>query len=144
MTFILSLVSWLICAKLHVRANAEVLRTLAEIGATLLVAYGVLASSIVSAAQEEPKDKRRERVGAFIGIGGAGLVGIASALVLSQRTGVANPSWLEELSFGWAASSLLMFLLIVALQAEAIDSWAKSTHVAGRSRWLTRNRRSSN
>ena len=133
--------SWLFCAWLGVRANAQTLRTLAEIGATLLVAYGVLASSIISAAQTESQNRRRERLGALVGIGGAGLIGIGSALVLSQRAWVNNPSWLEELAFGWITGSLLMFLVFVAFQADAIDSWAKPTRVAGHPRRLTRNRR---
>lgn len=109
----------------------------------MLVAYGVVAGSIVLAAQSENRNKRKERIGALVGIGGAGLIGVAGALVLSQRTSVANPGWLEELAFGWTTSSLLMFLVFVAFQADAIDSWAKPTAIPGRSRWLTRNRRRS-
>ncbi len=134
---------WLACAQLNVRANADVLRTLAEIGATLLVAYSVVASTVVSAAQAEVQEKRKERVGAFIGIGCAGLIGIASALVLSQRTWVANPSWLEELGFGWTVGSLTMFFVMVAFQADVVESWIKPAP-SGRSHWLTRNRRRSN
>jgi hypothetical protein len=137
----LSLLAWIVCAALDIRANAQTLRTLAQIGATLLVAYGVLAASIISAAQAEAPDKRKERLGALVGIGGAGLIGIAGALILSQRAWVTNPGCLEELAFGWTIGSLLMFLLFVALQADAVDSWADSTPHARRSRWLTRNRR---
>lgn len=143
MIFISSM-CWFFCAQLNVRANADVLRTLAEIGATLLVAYGIVASNVVSAAQAEVQEKRKERVGAFIGIGCAGLIGIISALVLSQRAWVANPSWLEEFGFGWTVGSLAMFFVMVAFQADVVDSWLKPTPSGGRSHWLTRNRRRSN
>ena len=139
--FIVSLCAWIACAGLDIRANAETLRALAQIGATLLVAYGVLAASIISAAQAESPDKRKERVGALAGVGGAGLIGIANAMILSQRAWVTNPSCLEELAFGWTISSLFMFLVFVTLQADAIDSWAESTPETRRSRWLSRNRR---
>jgi hypothetical protein len=141
---ILTVVLWLCFAELDVRAKAEALRTVAEIGATLLVAYGLIASSIISAAKTEPSAKRKERLGAFVGIGTSGLIGIANALVLSERAWVSNPSWLEELAFGWTSASLLMFLVFVAFQADALESWSKPTRTEGRSRWLTRNRRRSN
>ena|SRR5437868_6137065 len=141
---ILAFVLWITFADLDVRAKAEGLRTLAEISATLLVAFGLLATSIISAAQGEPRDKRKERLGAFVGIGAAGLIGIASALVLSERAWVADPSWLEELAFGWTSASLLMSLGFIAFQADAIDSWSKPRRTGDRSRWLTRHRRRPN
>lgn len=141
---ILASLFWSFFAALDVRPKAEVLRALAEIGATLLVAYGLVASSIISAAQAEPRKKRTERLGALVGIGATGLIGIAVALVLSERAWVIDPSWLEELAFGWTSASLLMFLVMIAFQAEAVESWEKPAPDAGRSRWLTRNRRRGN
>jgi cation transport ATPase len=141
---ILTAISAAVFATFHVRAEAEVLRTLAVIGATLLVAYEVIASTIILKAQVESRDKRQERLGALVGIGASGMIGIANALVLSERTCVDNPGLLEELAFAWTAASLLMFLVFVAFQADAIDSWAEPPKVAGRSRWLTRNRRRPN
>jgi hypothetical protein len=139
----LASLSWVFFAAFHVRPGAEVLRALAQIGATLLVAYGVVASSIISAAQVEPPDKRKERLGALVGIGAAGMAAIATALVLSERACIANPNPFEEFAFGWTSAALLMFLVMVALQADALDSWKTPAPTPRRSRWLTRNRRRS-
>jgi hypothetical protein len=135
---------WVSFGALDVRPRAEVLRALAEIGATLLVAYGLVANSIISAARVEPRDKHKERLGALAGIGASGLIGIAAALVLSERVWVIDPSWLEELAFGWTSASFLMFLAMIVFQADAMESWEKAAPNARRSRWLTRNRRRSN
>lgn len=114
------------CIILQVAApdpSAGTLRSLAEIGATLLIAYVVETSWIVQASRARALDERESRLGALVGIGASGLVGIVFALALAERASVHHWIWLDEIAFAWVVASLGMFGVTVVLQPLLIHEW---------------------
>jgi uncharacterized membrane protein HdeD (DUF308 family) len=106
------------------RPTEGLLRSLAEIGATLLIAYAIEVSWIVRASSNSRAlDERESRLGAFIGIGAAALTGIALALGLAERASVHHLIFLDEIAFGWVAVSFVALGAVVVLQPLFTHEW---------------------
>jgi hypothetical protein len=91
----------------------RLLESLAQIGATLLVAYAVEVVWLLKTSRTRG-DKQETFVGAAAGLGTCGVIGIAFALALSEHRG---PSWatVEKLEFAWSAASLVLLGGLVGL-----------------------------
>lgn len=100
------------------------LRSLAEIGATLLIAYVIEVSWIVRASSPaRALNERENRLGAFIGIGAAALFGIALALGLAERAKAHHWTSLDEVAFAWVTVSFLVLGVAVVLQPLITHEW---------------------
>ncbi|HEX5609376.1 MAG TPA: hypothetical protein VFX45_04700 [Solirubrobacterales bacterium] len=94
---------------------------MAQIGATLLVAYGVEISWVLK--ESRLRDAGRENwVGIAVGLGCGGLVGIGLALALSGAG--KTFSLAQELVFSVSVASISLLGFLVALGPFAVYEWA--------------------
>jgi hypothetical protein len=104
----------------YAAAPGETFGDIAQIGATLLVAYAVETSWWLKTSRK--RGARRENwVGFVVGIGLGGFLGIASAVALSAHDGSLN--WIEAFGLAWSAVSLLLLGLLVATLPLLIYEW---------------------
>jgi len=96
---------------------ARVSEPLAQIGATLLVAYTVQTGWVIQTSRKRGAE-RENWVGLTTGIGSCALIGILIALCLSPHE--ENPSLSEGFGFAWAVTSIGFLGLWTALQPWAI------------------------
>jgi hypothetical protein len=105
------------------RPSPGLLQTMGQIGATLLIAYVLEISWLVKASRERPLEERENRLGAFVGVGFAGLLGIAFSLALAERTSLDHWIWLDALGFSWVALSLCLLGCMVVMQPLVTHEW---------------------
>jgi hypothetical protein len=96
---------------------AGVSEPLAQIGATLLVAYTVQTGWVIQTSRKRGAD-RENWVGMAAGIGCCALIGILLALCLSPHE--ESLDLLEGFAFSWAVTSVLLLGLWTALQPWAM------------------------
>ncbi|HET8862311.1 MAG TPA: hypothetical protein VFM94_03575 [Solirubrobacterales bacterium] len=87
-------------------ASPELLRSLASIGATLLLAYVVEAVWLVQRVQRD--EEYEEWLGITIGAAIAGFFGVIFALLLSEHRAAGHANFIDELGVAWVAVSLLV------------------------------------
>ncbi len=94
-------------------ASPELLRSIAMIGATLLIAYVVEA--VWLAQRVEVDEEYEEWLGFVTGAGIAGFLGVVFALLLSEHRIAGHSNFIDEIGAAWAAVSLLIlgFTLVV-------------------------------
>jgi putative flippase GtrA len=97
-------------------ASPELLRSLASIGATLVLAYVVEAVWLVQRSQED--EEYEEWLGMTIGAAIAGFLGIALALLLAEHRAAGHANFVDELGAAWVAVSL--FILGASLVAHPL------------------------
>jgi putative flippase GtrA len=97
--------------------------SLAQIGATLLVAYAVQMSWVLKASRKRGSD-RENWVGVTTGVGSCALLGIVVSLALAGHHESYNR--LEAFAFGWAVVSSALLGIWIAFQPWAMYHW---THV---------------
>jgi cytochrome bd-type quinol oxidase subunit 2 len=100
----------------------EALSDLAQIGATLLIAYAIETSWFV----KESRTRGRERenwIGFVAGIGLSSVIGIAIAIAL---VGAKSSSFLATLGVTWMLFSLGFLSVLVACWPYVIYSWVHS------------------
>jgi drug/metabolite transporter (DMT)-like permease len=98
---------------------------LAQIGATLLIAYTVETSGLIKALHIRGGD-HENWVGFVGGLGICGLLGIAFALMLSGHSG--DLGTVEEIGFVWAACSIGILGVLVASMPFLIYEWTHAVH----------------
>jgi hypothetical protein len=98
----------------------QVAGSLAQIGATLLVAYAVQMSWVLENSRKRGAD-RENWVGFATGVGVCALGGIGIALALSGHHGSLNP--FEQLGFAWALVSIGVLGGWIAIQPWAMYEW---------------------
>ncbi len=102
---------------------AHTASALAQIGATLLVAYAVQMSWALQASRKRGS-QRENWVGVTTGVGFCALVGILIALALAGHDESFN--WLESFAFGWVVIAIALLGIWVAFQPWAIYHWTHS------------------
>jgi hypothetical protein len=119
---VIAILDWWLVSFLTMPPSPELLRNLAQIGATLLVAYGV---EVGWAARSTRSRGARKQfwVGFVVGIGSAGLLGIVGSLVISERV-ADHWAQIDKLAFSWVVSSLgLLGILVVSLPS-IVYAWS--------------------
>jgi uncharacterized membrane protein YfcA len=96
---------------------------LAQIGATLLIAYAVQMSWVLQVSRRRDSD-RENWVGLATGIGVCALIGILMALALADHHESLN--WLEAFAFGWVVVSNALLGIWIAFQPWAMYHWTHS------------------
>jgi hypothetical protein len=119
----LAILLWVAFEMWSVDPTPGVLSSLAEIGATLLIAYVIEISWLVRASRTRRLEERESRLGALTGVGYAGLLGIGASLALSERATAHHWTWLDGLGFGFAVGSLAMLGLMVVMQPMLTHEW---------------------
>lgn len=100
-------------------ASAEMLRTLALIGASFVIAYAVEAAWLVS--NVEMTEDHEEWLGFLVGIGIAGLLSIAIALLLAEHRALGHRDAIDDLGLGWVVGSLTILGILLILQPLLAD-----------------------
>lgn len=93
---------------------------LAQIGATLLVAYAVQMSWVLKVSRIRGSD-RENWVGITTGVGACALSGILVSLALAGHHEPYN--WLEAFAFGWAVIGTALLGIWIAFQPWAMYHW---------------------
>jgi hypothetical protein len=119
----LAILIWAVFQMLSVDPSPELLRSLAEIGATLLIAYVIEVSWLVRASRARRLEERESRLGALTGVGYAGLLGIGVSLALSGQVAAHHWVWLDGIGFGFAVGSLAMLGITVVMQPMLTHEW---------------------
>jgi hypothetical protein len=108
--------------------SAELFGQLAQIGATLLVAYSV---AIVAAERQlrtkSSKDEHEDWLGFSVGAGACGLLGIILAVGLSAHRDAGHANLLDDIGLWWCVSSIGVLGLTIAILPLASYSWRTST-----------------
>lgn len=94
--------------------SPEFMRTLATIGATLVLAYVIEA--VWLSTRVEIDDEYEEWLGFITGVGIAGLLGVATALLLSEHRAAGHDNALDDLGLAWSATSLVILGVALVLQ----------------------------
>ncbi len=102
---------------------ARVCGDLAQLGATLLVAFAVETSWVLQNSRNRGSD-HENWVGVLSGVGLYALAGIALALLLSDQ---AEPfAWPANAGLAWSLTSIGMLGFFIALQPFATYEWTHS------------------
>jgi threonine/homoserine/homoserine lactone efflux protein len=102
----------------------EALSDIAQIGATLLVAYAIETSWLVKESRARGS-KRENWLGFVVGLGVCGVAGIAIAIALVGRH---SSSFLAALGVTWMLFSLGLLALLVAALPYALYEWVHAIH----------------
>jgi hypothetical protein len=105
--------------------SADLLRNIAQIGATLLVAYGVEISWFLKESRRRGAD-RENWVGVSCGLGTCGLLGIGLALGLTAHDG--SFTLIQEFVFTWSIMSMAMLGSFVAMGPFVIHELSHAAH----------------
>lgn len=105
-------------------ASPELLRTLATIGAALLIAYVVEAVWLVP--RVEIDEDHEEWLGFITGAGIAGLLGVVVSMLLSAHREAGHDNVLDDLGLAWTATSLLILGGVLVLQPLLADRYRDS------------------
>lgn len=100
-------------------ASPEMLRTLALIGASFVLAYAVEAAWLVT--NVELTEDHEEWLGFLTGVGVAGLLAIAFALLLAEHRALGHRNAIDDLGLGWIVGSLAILGGILVLQPLLAD-----------------------
>lgn len=95
-------------------ASPELLRTIAAIGASLLIAYVVEAVWLVS--RVEVHDEYELWLGFLVGTGIAGLLGIAAALLLSEHRAAGHSNFIDSIGTAWILISMIVLGSLLVIQ----------------------------
>jgi hypothetical protein len=94
--------------------------TLAQLGATLLVAFVIETGSLIRGLGRRGRNPET-LVGLLSGLGSCGLFGVAVAWSLSQHSGALQP--LEEIGFAWSIGSIGLLGGLVAVMPYMMYDW---------------------
>jgi hypothetical protein len=99
--------------------------SVAQIGATLLVAYAVEVSWLAKTSNRRGPS-HQEWIGIASSTGVSGLSGIAVSLGIAEHLRAGHENWLDYVGFAWSVTSVLLLGLAVALQPLLTYSWRRS------------------
>jgi hypothetical protein len=103
----------------------DLLDGIASLGTGLLLAYVVEISWLTARMRREPDYERR--LGAFVGIGAGGLVGVVIALLLAAHRAAGHSNLLDSIGLSWVAVSLAFLGGFVIIQPLLVHEWSGSS-----------------
>lgn len=104
------------------RPSADLLEGFASVGTGLLLAY-VVEISWLTTRMRSLSDYER-RLGAFVGIGAGGLLGVVVALLLAAHRNAGHSNLLDNVGLTWVAASLAFLGSFVILQPLLVHEWS--------------------
>ena len=121
---VLGVMLWWPLAELAERPSPELLRSLAAIGATLLIVYAVEFSAAIRSSRLL-ETSREVWVGAIVGAAAMGMIGVVLTLSLAERAQVGHWIWADALAFSFAVSSLILLAVFVVLLPQYAYEWSR-------------------
>lgn len=103
----------------------ELMREMAEIGAALLIAYAVEVAWMAERLRSESDAERRDWLGAVVGIGLCGLLGVLTALLVAEHRAAGHRNYLDSFGLWWSALALGSLGVFVALYPVIVTRWAQ-------------------
>lgn len=107
------------------RPSEALLTSIAQVGATLLVAYGVEISWFLKESRKRGTD-RENWVGIASGVGLSGVLGIGCALAIGGTGG--DFTLIQEFALAWSIISVSLLGLLAALGPLAVYEWSHTVH----------------
>jgi hypothetical protein len=101
----------------------ELLYSIAGAGVALLLGYVIEAVWMVGRA--ERKEWHESWLGFVYGVGLAGFIGIAAALLVAAHRAARHGNLLDDLGLWWSVSSLGFLGLLVTLHPLIVDRWTR-------------------
>lgn len=102
--------------------SANLMQTFAQIAATLLVGWVVMAVWMV-ARVERDGDDREEWLGGTTGLGVGGLAGLAVALLVAAHREAGHANFLDRFGCWWAVISIGALGLMLVLHPLVVERW---------------------
>jgi hypothetical protein len=124
---VISLLGLCLCWGLAILAaepSAELLRYMAAIGATLLIAYAIEMSAVVRADYVR-SPLRESWIGFVVGLGVCGLAAIVVSLALGERSEAHDWLWVDQGAFAFATGALFMLGVLVTLLPSLHYEWLR-------------------
>jgi hypothetical protein len=101
--------------------SPDLLRTMALIGASFILAYVVEAVWLVQRVEIASQDEHEEWLGFLTGVGIAGLLGMTAALLVAEHRAAGYDNTLDDVGAAWAAVSLAILGGLIVLQPLLAD-----------------------
>lgn len=98
------------------------MRSIASIGATLLVAWAVEGAWMATKNERDGED-RENWLGSTAGFGVAGLLGIAIALLVAEHRAAGHGNFLDSLGLWWSVVALGLLGTLVVMYPVIVDRW---------------------
>ena len=111
--------------------SVELCYAIAGVGVTILLGYVVESVWMVGRAKR--RDWHENWLGGIFGIGLAGLLGVASALVVAAHREAGHGNLLDDVGVWWSVSSLSLLGVLVIMQPVIVDRWSRSDGSSGAS-----------
>ncbi len=99
------------------------MRSMAEIGVTLLLAYVVEAAWMATRLSRETEEEREHWLGSTAGFGLAGLIGVIIALLVAEHRAAGHGNALDAFGLWWSVFSLGLLGVAVALHPVIVARW---------------------
>jgi hypothetical protein len=122
---LMTLCSIPVSSRYAVNLSGEFFRTVAQLGATLLVAYALESGTMIKTLRKRGKSQE-ELVGFVSALGLGGITGVATSLVLSEHGG--HLSTFELVACAYSLSAIGMLGVLVALQPVLIYEWVHAAN----------------
>jgi len=106
------------------------MRSMAEIGAAILLGYVIEATWMTSRLERETEEERENWLGSTVGFGLAGLFGIVVALLVAEHRRAGHNNFLDDFGLWWSTVSLGALGVLVALQPLITDRWRRRSDLA--------------
>lgn len=105
--------------------SSELMNGVANLGTGLLLAFVVEAAWATSQMREA--DDYEERLGAFVGLALAGLIGVVVALLISAHRAAGHANLLDAAGLAWIAVSVGILGGVVVVQPILVHEWTPKT-----------------
>jgi hypothetical protein len=122
LALVVSTIAGTLVASVVPHPSDDLLKGFASLGTGLLLAYVVEISWLTTRMRREPDYERR--LGAFVGIGAGGLVGVVIALLLSAHRAAGHSNLLDSIGLSWVAVSLAFLGGFVIIQPLLVHEWS--------------------
>jgi hypothetical protein len=104
--------------------SPQLLLAIASLGTALLLAYVVEMAWLITRLRSASDYELR--LGAFVGLGIGGLIGVVLALLLSAHNAAGHSNFLDDVGLAWVVSSLAVLGSLVVVQPLLVHEWAVS------------------
>jgi hypothetical protein len=98
------------------------MHSIAEIGATLLVAWAVEATWMASNNRRQG-DKREDWLGSIAGFGVCGLLALVVALVVAEHRAANHGNFLDDIGLWWSVVALFTLGALVVMHPVIVERW---------------------
>ena len=95
-------------------ASPELLRTVALIGAALVIAFAVEATWLAERVGQG--DEYEEWLGFIAGAGIAGLIGVVVSLLVAEHLAAGHESLIDDIGVAWSTVSLTILGVVIVIQ----------------------------